>query len=662
MRHTPYFSIAALTCFLLAACTAGSGGDSDGPKKAKEWPDVFSTEDVVLSAGLFELQPETTDTLSSTVNLGRFGINGFDETFELTTPANTDFDFTLTARGTVNGGMVRMALGHVEDGNITVSGGPETLLSAGMWVEGSGAATDGIFVNAEGDGFSRMTVHGNVTEDQVLLVMIPSIDSYRSIGIRIAIGSSSEINTNDSSDANPRPNMTVFDIFSSDSPNLGLPSVGATDGQILVAVNDGEDPEDDEYSDNPNRRWIKVDPTTGLPVVGGTARSHHGDENNWKDHVIDTRDNVVAAAYAAKGVLRCELSLDEGNSFWATTIESTPGLPQRVPAICIGPDFDICIAWWRTTVSPLGKLGQMVMVEATPTGFDQDGKPTGYLWGNAQTVHSAWRDATPQMMCAQYSDGGDLVIAHAYSHTDRTQFPRVTWAEFRCAVRPDGEYLFDEHLVEYVERIMPSDPHVCLVGSGASMTIYYAYELPDGVRLARSSNGGTTWSTAHTINQRGAMAPSVHARTVGTNTVVDLLYLEPRKGGQELRCMHWDNFAMSTPGEIYSVLEADSQTAPASNGLPAGRSIKGVGWLGYQSKLVDDEIVVVVHEVDMDSRDFRLRERSRNRWGQTPLPVALAAGAEGEPTVPTFEIPGLQDTVPAVDAGHDNQLKIIILE
>lgn len=662
MKRTPFFSTAAISILLFSACTAGSGGDADGGKEARDWPDVFTTEEVVVSAGLFELQPSPTDTLSSTVNLNRFGLTGFDETFELTTPANTDFDFTLTARGTVNGGMVRMALGHVQDGNLTPAGGPETLLSAGMWANGSGVATDGIFVNAEGDGFARLTVHGNVTRSQVLLVMVPALDTFSSIGIRISIGSSSEINTNDSPDANPRPNMTVFDVFSSASPDFGMPSIGAANEHVMIAVNDGEDREDEDFSENPERRWVKIDPTTGLPMGGGRARSHYGDENNWKDHVVDARGKVIATAYAAKGVLRCELSLDAGASFWPMTIESTPGLPQRVPAIAVGPDYDICIAWWRTTISPLGKLGQLVMIEATPDAFDQDGNPTSYLWGTAQVIHSAWRDATPQMMCAQYSEGGDLVIAHAYSATDRTQFPRVTWAEFRCAVRPDGQYLFSENLVEYVERIQPTDPHISLTGSGTGLTIYYAYELPDGVRLARSTNAGTTWSVAHTINQRGAMAPSVHVREIGTSTVVDLLYLEPRKGGHELRCMHWDDFTMNTPGEIYSVLEADSQATPAAGTLPAGRSITGVGWLGYQSKVVDDKICVVVHEVDMDSRDFRARERSRNRWGQTPLPVALQMGAEGEPTVPELDIPGLADSVPTVDAGHDNQLKLVIIE
>jgi hypothetical protein len=662
MRRTPFFSMAALLLFIIAACTGGSGGDAGNGKTAKQWPDVFTTEDVVLSAGLLEIQPETVDTLSGSVDLSRFGMAGFDDTFELTTPAGADFDFTLTARGTVNGGMVRMALGHVKDGNATVTGGPETLLSAGMWVEGSGAATDGVFVNAEGDGFARMTVHGNVSQQQVLLIMVPTMDAFSSIGIRISIGAVSEINTSDNPAANPRPGMTVYDVYSSNSPNLGLPSIGAAQDHVMIAVNDGEDREDEDFSDDPTRRWLKIDPDTGLPIAGGTAPARSGDDNNWRDHVVDARGNVIAVAYAAKGVLRCELSIDAGISFWPTTIESTPGLPQRVPAVTIGEDYQICIAWWRTVISALGRLGQLVMVEALPDGFDQDGNPTSYTFGAAQVVHSAWRDATPQMMCVQYSEGNDLVIAHAYSHTDRTVTPRMTWAEFRCAVRPDGEYLFTEHLVEYVERIMPTDPHVCLAGSGAGMTIYYAYEHPDGVRLARSSDAGATWNVAHTINSRGAMAPSVHVRTVGTNTVVDLLYLEPRKGGLELRCMHWDNFSMSTPGEVYSVLEADSQPAGATGGLPAGRSVKGVGWLGYQSKLVDDEIVVVVHEVDMDSRDFRLRERTRNRWGQTPLPVAVLAGAEGEPSLPQIDVPGLGDSVPGVEAAHDNQLKVIILE
>ncbi|MBK9975165.1 MAG: hypothetical protein IPP14_10375 [Planctomycetes bacterium] len=102
------------------------------------WHVWFSTSDVTIAAGMAEMQPAVSDSLSGSVSLARFGSARFDTVYELETPAATDFSFTVIARGAANVGMTRLALGHVADNGVVPGLGAESMVAAGMHLEGGG--------------------------------------------------------------------------------------------------------------------------------------------------------------------------------------------------------------------------------------------------------------------------------------------------------------------------------------------------------------------------------------------------------------------------------------------------------------------------------------------------------------------------------------------
>lgn len=658
--------LACVTCSLLLV--AGCYSDlffSDTTIVTVPWQVWFSTEDVTLAAGMAELTPATTDTLSSTVNLSRFSASGFDRVYELETPAGQDFSFTIVARGLANFGVTQLSLGHVADNGAVPVLGAESIVAVGMHLEGGGLSYNGNLVDVTGDGFSRVTVRGNISSDQVLLVRVPRDNlPALDIGVRVRIGNQSSINLPNFVAPGPRPGMTTTPIYSSNSWYCGLPAIAVSGDRYSVVTYDG-DP--NTYGQR-QRRWLQLD-TQSSTVTGGQAECYSDDAGAWRDQEIAARGNVLAVAYCQAGDVRAEVSLDRGATFPVLqTLESSGGLgAQRLVQAAIAPDYTLGVLYWRSTSWGSTSLW---LVEAVPTGFDINNTPLGYVWGNPVLVHSPAADVTPLLMHMEYSSGGDLVVGYGFTMFTWVGGQRISSARFRCAVREYGMGWRDAEL-DREDRVMPSDPHVALLGSGAAMEVFYTYEKSDGVHLRYSANGGLNWQSAAHVAIPGAMQPSVHPRLVGGQKRVDLLYAAPVGWGQELHNLHWDDFSVGTQGTPYALTQltvTQGGTPPA--GCPQGVIVHTTAWFGYDAVIKGDQVAVVVHELNYDSYSWwgQWGAPFMGGWaGAMPMAGAAAGGSGGGSTYqaappPPVLLPGMGGTVPAPNTSDRSVISVIVID
>src|SRR5690606_3700519 len=105
--------------------------------------------------------------------------------------------------------------------------------------------------------FSRVTVRGNIAAEQVLVARVPTNNGSLDIGIRVGIGAVSAINLSPGNPQGFRAGMTTSNLFSSDSPQFGLPSLALSGDRYSVVAYDG-DPDSQNYVDR-NRRWLQLD-------------------------------------------------------------------------------------------------------------------------------------------------------------------------------------------------------------------------------------------------------------------------------------------------------------------------------------------------------------------------------------------------------------------
>lgn len=631
---------------------------------------TFATTEVTLAAGLAELQPAAVDTLSGAVNTSRFNFSTFDRVYELETPAGQDFSFNIVARGGGNFGLTRVSLGHVEDSGVTLSNGVESIAGAGMTIEAPGLSNQGSIVDVNGDGFARATVRGNVVGTQVLYVRVPRANDTLKIGIRISIGNQSAINLVGGNTQGPRPGMTTSDLYSSDSYQFGLPAIAVSGDRYSIVTYDGDS--NQQYYVDRRRSWLQMDAQTGA-VTGASAESQSPDSGFWRDQEIAALGNVLAVAYTGCGTVRAEISLNRGASFTIVRdLESNGLLGTRLVQIAMRSDYRIGVLYWRNTYSSSWAWNsQLVLVEATPSGFDANNTPTGYKWGMPQTVHAPGTDVTPLLMHMEYSTGGDLVVGYGYTDV---QFNWQTWqavstTRYRCAVRPFGATYFSDTQLDQEVNVMPCDPHVCLLGSGSSMEIFYAYEKSDGVHLLYSDNAGFTWQNVANVPMPGAMMPSVHARMQGTEKRVDMLYMSPSGWGLELHDLFWQDFTVGTVPALHRVTQSTATaggTPPA--GMPQGLNITTLGWFGYDAVLVGDDLVVVTQEVTYNSYEYYWAQGWQWQNPQQGGGQASAAGSGGSgggytpPPPPPMLMPGMTGTVPAPDPLHRNQLRLTVID
>lgn len=629
---------------------------------------VFTTNEVSLAAGMSELQPVSTDTLSGTVDLARFGATAFDRVYELETPANTEFSFTFVARGFANFGATQISLGHVADAGVVPDKGAESLVMAGMNIEGTGLNYSGDYINVIGDGFARMTVSGRIQAEQVLIANVPR-DGQTPLrcGVRVAIGSSSVINLPNVIAPPDNPTITSTDIYSSDSWYFGLPAIAVSGDRVSFVAYDG-DAATDPYG-NRLRRWLQYDSSTGQ-VSGGQATCASPDAGSWRDQEIAALGNVLAVVYSGNGEVRTDISLDRGASFpIQQVLHQTAGWgAQRLVQIAIGQDYRVGCLYWSCEYDYYTYVAHntLTLIEGLPTGFDSNNTPAGYAWGAPKVISAPAGDITPLLMHLEYSTGGDLVIGYGYTLMELVGMNMVTSARFRCAVRLNGQTGFNDGELDHEDAVRPADPHISLIGSGSTMQIFYAYEKTDGIHLLYSSNAGSSWQQGATVAIAGAVQPSVLARDVGGNTRVDLLYLSPVSYGADLHDMHWDNFTPGSAGVAYRITETTATpggTPPP--GCPQGMIVRTVGMFGYDAVLKDDKVAIAVHEITADTYAW---------WGQWGGPMAgggfvgalgpqSGSANTGAPTPPpAVLLPGMTGSVPAPNASQRNMLSLKVID
>ncbi|MCK6461469.1 MAG: hypothetical protein L6Q95_16435, partial [Planctomycetes bacterium] len=264
----------------------------------------------------------------------------------------------------------------------------------------------------------------------------------------------------------------------------------------------------------------------------------------------------------------------------------------------------------------------------------------------------------------------------SFSWNEATMETTVT-TQFRCAVRLFGEAFTDRLLEEDVT--VARDPSVAVVGEGATMRIFYAYEGRDGVRMRTSDDAGATWSLPMLLEDPFSYLPTVFARVQGAALRVDLLFLTYAGVGTELHLRHWEDFGTSAP-EDYRLTEATMEgefgdpgplplpVPPPGDpavGLPfaptESPTITQVSWFGYDATLDGDDLVVVVDEER--TQPFAIMVMGDDIRG------GMEGGGAGAPTSGDFEAadppplaPGLTEPVAAPDPAHRHQLKLIRLD
>ena len=234
-------------------------------------------------------------------------------------------------------------------------------------------------------------------------------------------------------------------------------------------------------------------------------------------------------------------------------------------------------------------------------------------------------------------------------------------ASYRCSARLAGQSWHHSE-VDHVDQVLPADPDVCILGSGTSMKVFYAYEKDDGIHVQVSSNAGHSFVHVATAGNPGAMMPSIHARVLGEVLKLDVLFLDPSPAGFEVHDLRWADFYTTSPA-VFRVTHATLDPtavppgggAPGSGapyaGLPEGFTTTSVGWFGYDAVTDGDHIAVTVLEQTVQSYAFF--------W----LPGVGSGGAgSGAALPPAVLLPGMTGVVPPPDPADRNQLKLLVID
>jgi len=604
---------------------------------------------LLVTAGVQPLTPASSDTVSATVDLAPLGNPQVSQVYDVTTPAGEAFSINLFSRNQGNAGNVRVSLAHLLDGGAAPVG-TATISQAGVIPVGAGLIDRQPWLDNPGDGFSRISLNGSVTQPQVYAVQAETARGVETALIRVTIGPRSPINVDTQ---NPIPAPFVTDhrtLYSSDSFQFGLPTCATSGDRTTVVAYEGDD--GDPFSGNRYELRMQYDQASGA-VTGGASDEPSPDRNNWRDHEIAALFNVLAVVKSGESAVSCRLSFDRGATFAQT--ETFPagvaGFRARLVQCAMAADYTLAVLYWRTGVDYVNEL---VLVEGSPSSVDQNGSPTAFSFGSPQVLHRTQQDATPAIIGAEYSAGGDLVVGFGYSSwgwDDVQQANRVR-AAFYCATRLFGETNFKETLVDE-DVTFNYDPSVALVGQGQGLAIFYGYEAGNGVRFATSSDAGTSFSAPASVGQDGAHLPKVFAVDVAGAQRVDVLYLQPSNmSGSELHLARYADFSASQVPTRYRLTTA-TQT-PGPNGSPV---FTGIGWLGYDACLDGDDVVITYDEV---------------REEFLPMPVAMGLATQGAPTAanaagfqaatPPPLAPGLTTPLAAPDPADRHQLKLMRLD
>lgn len=671
---------ALLLCVTMVGCSdSGDGAPPTTP------PAVTRSVQTNLAAGMRALDPEIEADLADRVDVSHLGVTDFDRTYRVTTPADTDFSFAVVASRAGNFGETKVSIAHGADGTLSPDGGAETLAQAGIRVDGPGVSNEEPdWIDARGDGFTRVTISGRIDDDQVLVVRIPQPEGgYETIGVEVVVGPPSDINIEPVEIVDTPEIKQEETIYSSDSWHFGLPAIAVNGDRVTVVAYDGN--ASDPYAWERNRRWLQWDKDTSV-VTGGGAASASQDMGFWRDQEIVGLGNVIAIVYTGNGEVRTDISLDRGATFPIQQVLEPAGLGwgQRLVQVGISQNYKLGFLFWRSVATSTTNVrSELVLIEGTPGPLDATNTPSSYTFGAPIVVHNPGRDVTPLVMELAYSAAGDLVMGYGYTVFTPSlieQWTGTLTASFRCATRLVGQTVFTDVLVDSEENIVPMDPSVSLIGDGPDMQVFYAYEKSDGVYLKHSTNAGLSFTNVVTTGRPGANMPSVHAREQDGKLRVDLLFLDPAADGLELHDLRWEDFATApSTTTLVRLIEATREDTPGgsgSGGAPGGGGAGGI-WapdfpssittsvapFGFDAALDGDDVAVVVHV------------RKQENWFFVGLPFdrgvtlppffagegMLAGGAAAAPPPPVL-LPGLMGSVPTPSPDHSSTLKVFLID
>ncbi|MGE0709169.1 MAG: hypothetical protein AB7N76_19635 [Planctomycetota bacterium] len=657
--------LAALSAVVLVATLGCSSGSSRGPSSSTVTPPSTQRQGVFLTAGsnvlIAATDTATVSAVMSGVDLRRLGVTQVSAVYDLTTPADRPLAFNAFARAAGNTGAVRVSLAHVLDAGGAPQGGPETLAGVGFEPSGTALANRDPWVDSNGDGFARVTVQGAIGREQVLAVQSQDDQGIDTALVRIRIGAVSPIAVEVQSPT-PAPFVkTQRTLYSSDSFQFGLPTVATSGDRSTVVVYEGD--QGDRFGAKRYEMRLQHDEASGA-VTGGASSETSPDQGNWRDHEVAALFNVLALVHSGGDTVTLRLSFDRGASFAQSfELERGSGYNCRLVQVAMAADYTLATLFWRTVNDPRRAEGyrvELVLVEAEPKTVDKNGSPVSFELGAPAVLHAAPGDATPVIMGAQYSAGGDLVVGYAYSALSDAPNPgprpgRASRTEFRCAVRLFGAPGFEDFLVDEVTT-WSFDPSVALAGQGRALEIFYGYETDGGVRLKHSADAGKTWGAALSLGDDSAHMPSVVLREQGGATRLDVVYLQRAAAGNELHVAHWDDYA-SLPA---SPATHRLTTATTTGAVRGGKST-AVAWLGYDAVVEGDDVVIVYHEQTYDFMDCL----------PVPMPLGapMAGGMGARASASSFTAatppplaPGLTQAVAAPKASDRNQLKLIRLD
>lgn len=568
-----------------------------------------------------------------------------DAYYRLTTPAGMPLQFDVGTWTDGAQGLAMILLDHVMDGGVVPIGDPFSLTRAGLVVTGNGLTTDGEWISAMGDGLARFSVHGQIERPQRLVVRGEGTGVTL---IDVVIGEASAINRPAPVEPETTGVLSRTTIYSSNSVQFGLPTIAVSGDRTSIVCYEG------------NRNWLDAtrryelrlqhDRLTGA-ITGGASVETSPDTGVWRDHEVVALYNVLGVVRSEATGVTMKLSFDRGATFNQDVQVLSGTSTSRLVQAAMASDYSLAIGAWRTRNDQSAL--EFVLVEAHPSAFDSSGSPTLFQFGAPQVLHSVSPSAIPLLTGITWSAGGDLIVGYG---SNQFGFSRV-----RCAVRRYGEQIVDTQAA--VERVFMLDPTVAVVGQGASLRVFCAYEGVLGITLLASSDGGATFPSRTVVGRPGDHMPTLFARESGGPTRVDLLYLAPRATGMELHHAFWSDWATSARVE-QALTRASWQQVPTggppSLGMPAtSYRATGIGWFGYDAALDGEQIVVVYDEVTMDAvwfMDLLLNQSLMVGAPASGLPPSYS------PANPPPLAPGLTLPMPAPEAWHAHQLKLLRLQ
>jgi hypothetical protein len=635
-------SVPFLLLLVLAAC---SGGGSDDVAPAQ----------VVIAVDGQALAADPTVGVPPLPYREQIGVDSFGAKHRLTTPANEPFVFDLVSWAPSGRGTAGVSVRHVGDGGAEPAGGIESLARAGIAPAGTGMWQDGGWLAVAGDGFARLTVQGRIEREQVLAVT--NHDGGMTLVV-IAIGERSAINQ-DASSAPQHPGVqsrTV--IYGSDAWSFGMPVI-AVSGERKRGM-------------RPERYEVRMqhDAQNGQVTGGGTIETG-ADSGNWRDHEIAALHNVLVVARNEVDGVHLRLSFDRGATFGQEVqLNVTAGswfAQSRLVQVAMALDYSLAVVYWQA--DPASGAMQLRLCEAAATAVDPQGSPSWFTFAPPEVVYTMPANASPLISGIAWSAGGDLVVGFGASIWG-TSVPG-TWGirtEYHCAVRRYGEG-FLRTLVDS-EEIVGYDPSVAVLGQGAGLRVFYAYEVRDGVRIAASDDAGVTFAIEPAFGGPGVQDPQVFAREVGNDTVVDVLYLASQPAGRELHHARWANWG-SVAREDHRLTQATMAVTPAQPGRPTLYGMTGpydfglrttqVNWLGFDAVRDGDELVVVYDEVTQDAAFLCLGMWSPAEGGGFASTTGTASPIF-RPAVPPPLAPGMTEPMAVPDPAHMHQLVLLRLQ